>query len=899
MKVFFTEKNDGETRMFSRSDNKRQQRKQQTLSAIVLTLMLTVSILIALAPASDAQSLLDHTTYIYVVAAPNPVGIGDTTYISFFLPSVPPAQLPVATPRFGVWPGITLTITKPDGSVQEITNLSTSYAGAGTIPYNPTIKGTYTIVAKFAGYTIQTGPAKGQYYRPCTSPPATLNVNAERLPGPISYPLPSNYWTFPIEAQNQRWSIYAGNWLAGNFPNPSMTQAWNPYTEGPYTAHIMWAQKWLTGGLMGGNFGTRQYGQGRWPGGGNQYFTPFVANGILYVNLPEYYLTTTGGTNQISGFEAVDLATGEVLWKNTVNDSISFMQVFSYYSTMMSGGWNYLWSTQGNSWRMYDTLNGNLVMTAANVQSGGKITFGPNGEILVYYVSGSPRNWLAMWNSTLFVGYAEQQVGYTYGPSYVPNTVWAPPMGTYNFSLGFQWNVSIPSLTSPSISNGILPGDLVIVQRSIGATNTSDPKVERTAFNIKYDLYPTTGSNLSGQAQVLWGPINTTLYIDNGGYERLETISYTNDHVPVFVTYSREKLQMNAYNALTGQFMYSTEPFGNAFAMFTSESNNIQAADGKLFAGGYDGTMHCYDLATGKLLWEYYVGDAGLNTAYGTWPIEGSYSYYAIAGGMVVMAANEHSPNNPTWLGGQIWAVNETDGTLVWKIDSFQYETQPIVVVDGQVLNLNFYDGKLYDFGKGPSATTVSAPQAALASEQAVTISGTVTDQSIGAKGTPAISDESMTEWMEYMYMQKPKPENATGVQVVLTAIDPNHNTQNIGTTTTDSNGNFGIMWTPPVPGLYKIIATFKGTNAYWGSDATAYMSVQSATAAPAVTSTPTPTQAPTQTPPPTATAIPTASPSPAPNLGSNPNTALIVAVVAIIIIAVVATIAYVLRRRK
>ena len=50
-------------------------------------------------------------------------------------------------------------------------------------------------------------------------------------------------------------------------------------------------------------------------------------------------------------------------------------------------------------------------------------------------------------------------------------------------------------------------------------------------------------------------------------------------------------------------------------------------------------------------------------TAYGTWPIDGSYSYYTITADAIYMGANEHSPGNPTWLGGQIWAVNITDGT--------------------------------------------------------------------------------------------------------------------------------------------------------------------------------------------------------------------------------------------
>jgi hypothetical protein len=887
-------------KMFSNSENKRKIFGHKALCAAVLTLMMAISTGIAAVPMSSAQTLLDHNTYIYVVAAPNPIGLGETTYITYFLPNVPPAQLPVSAPRFGVWNGITVSITKPDGKTENMTNLSSSYAAAGTIAYTPTQKGSYIIVASFAGQTIASGSSKGQYYEPSTSPPTTLNVTDTPTPPPISYPLPSNYWTFPIEAQNQRWNIYSGNWLAGNFPNSSMSQAWNPWTEGPYSAHIMWAKEWVTGGLVGGNNEAKQYGQGRWPGGGNQYFTPFIANGILYANLPEYYLTSTGGTNQISGFEAIDLATGEVIWKNTANDSIAFMQVLNYYSTMMSGSWSYLWSTQaGTTWRMYDTLTGNLVQTITNVPTGGRVTFGPSGELCVYFISGSPRNWLAMWNSTLFEGWAEQQVGYMYGPTYAPNTVWAPPVGTYNFSLGMQWNVTIPSVSGIGFTNAFLPNDLIVCSRSISATNTTGTALEQIAFSIKPNLYPDSGGNLSGQVQVLWGPVNRTTFIDGSSYERIETASYTNSGVPVYVMYSREKLQMNAYNARTGQFMYSTQPFETVWGMFTGESNNIQAADGKLFAGGYDGTMHCYDLATGTLLWTYFVGNAGLNTAYGSWPFDGSYSYYDIAGDLVIMGANEHSPNNPTWLGGKIWAVNTTDGKLVWKISSFQYETQPMPVVGNQLLNLNFYDGKLYDFGRGPSATTVSAPQAALTSGQPVTITGTVTDQSVGAKGTPAISDDNMTAWMEYLYMQKPKPTDAKGVQVVLTAIDPNHNSLQIGTATSDSNGNYGFMWTPPVPGLYQVKATFAGTNSYWGSDATAYFSVQTAPSASPVAPAPTPTQTSTETPPTTITATPTATPSIAPSVGGNSSTALYVGIAAVAVIVAIVVVALVLRRRK
>ncbi len=75
-------------------------------------------------------------------------------------------------------------------------------------------------------------------------------------------------------------------------------------------------------------------------------------------------------------------------------------------------------------------------------------------------------------------------------------------------------------------------------------------------------------------------------------------------------------------------------------------------------------------------------------------------------------------------------------------------------------------------------------------------ITDTVTDQSAGQKGSPAISDASMSGYMEYLYMDYAKPD-ATGVTVKLTAIDPNKNLIDIATVTSDMNGNFGYLWTP------------------------------------------------------------------------------------------------------
>jgi hypothetical protein len=102
-----------------------------------------------------------------------------------------------------------------------------------------------------------------------------------------------------------------------------------------------------------------------------------------------------------------------------------------------------------------------------------------------------------------------------------------------------------------------------------------------------------------------------------------------------------------------------------------------------------------------------------------------------------------------------------------------------------------------------------------------------VTDQSSGdtclgipVAGTPAIADEYMTEWMEYLYMQKPMPLSATGVEVTLETLDPNGDFYEIGKVTSDANGMFKLMWEPPVPGEYTIIASFAGSESYWRSTA-------------------------------------------------------------------------------
>ena len=241
--------------------------------------------------------------------------------------------------------------------------------------------------------------------------------------------------------------------------------------------------------------------------------------------------------------------------------------------------------------------------------------------------------------------------------------------------------------------------------------------------------------------------------------------------------------------------------------------------------------------------------------------------------------------------------IDADTGKCLWNITGWK---RLPAISDGILTTVDSYDGQLYAIGKGPSQTTVSISQNPVTKGSSTMILGTVTDESPGAKGTAAVSDESMSEWMAHLYMQKPKPTNVNGVQVTISAIDPLGETEQIGTATTDTNGNYGIMWTPQFEGQYKIIAKFAATNSYGSSEASTYLGVSPALAQP--TSAPT-TNAPTSTPSATQTPVPTAiSPSPTvaptPGTGISTETLLIAGAAIVIIIAVIAA-ALVLRKRK
>jgi hypothetical protein len=301
----------------------------------------------------------------------------------------------------------------------------------------------------------------------------------------------------------------------------------------------------------------------------------------------------------------------------------------------------------------------------------------------------------------------------------------------------------------------------------------------------------------------------------------------------VFLQAEDETFKWLGYSLDTGDLLWG--PVGdddfNAFQLYGGGEGNGQigyVAYGNLYVQGYGGEIHCYDTLTGNLEWEY-SGTSSIETAWGYTPIFIS----AIADGKVYAFNNEHSPNTPYYKGEKIYCLDAFTGKELWTLMGWSGQTggrgtSTAVLADGYLCYYNYYDNQVYSIGKGPSQTTLEVAPKVIPKDSSVLIEGMVLDKSPGTKqneqatrfpnGVPAIADEYMSEWMEYLYMQKPCPEQTIGVQVKLTAVDPNGNSVDVGTVTSDGYGVFKKMWTPEIEGEYTIVATFDGSESYWTS---------------------------------------------------------------------------------
>jgi hypothetical protein len=270
-------------------------------------------------------------------------------------------------------------------------------------------------------------------------------------------------------------------------------------------------------------------------------------------------------------------------------------------------------------------------------------------------------------------------------------------------------------------------------------------------------------------------------------------------------------------------------------------SRDIRVAYGKVFSASVSGIVYCYDALTGDLEWTYEASDPYSEML---WSNNWWLKIQFITDGKIYLTHIEHSPIDPRPRGAPYICLDVETGEEVFRVDGAFRGTHwggAGIIGDSIIATMNTYDQRIYAIGKGASETTAKINQDVITLGSSAQITGTVMDISPGTQstaltirfpsGVPAISDEDMGEWMKYVYMQFERPSDAEGVTVVFCAIDPNGNYMDIDRTTTNSYGDYALAFKPEMEGTYEIIATFEGSDGYYGSTATTFLTVDPAPA--------------------------------------------------------------------
>jgi len=784
-----------------------------------MLLMLSFVASMLAVPNANAQ-VKQITSYAFVDALPNPAGVGQPVLINWGLVDY------LQNVRDG-W-NVTLQIFHPNGKVENVSGMTWS---TGTVGRKMSFSepGNYTLRCAFDGeyylYSTATNARTG-YYRPCVSENITLEIRGDGFwkgdhPG---HSLPSEYWTRPVDAQLREWFSMLGSWYV---QKPRNTNLFAPYNDAPTTAHILWSTPdgQYLGGLGSGEFGAEPYQHG------DAYEAKFngaiIVGGILFYNVAPVYSGSGNALNQT--VRAIDLHTGKTLWTKDVSNApfgstarLTRGQTVSLITPNNRGLWSYLWVTAGTTWYALDPLTGNHIYTMTGVPSG-TVYYGPSGEMLIYSVSTVDGvSSLRTWNSTRTVMWNREG----------------------NSGGGDAWGSGVNTAGSPNVfnaTNGYNSQRDIVLPRNFGSpvhvfvgdraifANISTAGVTLSAVALDDENY---GQRLFTDR--FWAP-KSNLWEQYLSIVTRDTQSgwaaFSNDpYVGVFWT--KEDRVNHVFSLETGRHLYSTEPqvFADSWGGATSNSSPEKViVYGKLIEGSGGGIIYCYDAADGTLLWTFEQKDK-YNESYhreNWWAVP-----CFVSSGMIYIGYQVHSSQVPLPRGAPFYALDIETGEVVWQIDGAFRQLAwggRAIIGDSIIATIDSYDSQVYAIGKGPSAMTVTASNAVVTATDTVLISGTVMDVSPGteqdnvirrfSKGVPAVSDESMSDWMLYVYKNFARPEGTTGVEVTVFVQQGDH-VINVGKTVSDANGRFSIPWATPegATGVFDVIAYFDGSGGYFGS---------------------------------------------------------------------------------
>jgi len=727
----------------------------------------------------------------YLSFEPNPIGVGQMLLVNVFMTP------PLNTERY--FEDYLVKIQKPDGTIVTVGPFDAYIAdtsgwfnyvpdAAGTWKFQFVMQGMYFPAGRYLQYRDITGRTRSYivtntsgtlrdsaYYNPVSTAWQELTVQQDPVMSWYS-PLPTDYWTQPVSSNNREWAQimcdfpWVGPGGGKNFPANTNLYGSNyeitPYCEAPNTAHIAWYRQVVAGGIVGSNYPTmpiRSYGSGESTYAG---WPDIIWFGRCYQSMTKVF----DGVTQ-SVWECYDLRTGEVYWDkpnvSVVPDNIEYA---GSSATLIAI------STTGN-----DTLIKYNPMTGAMT-----------GNYSIYPLTSGNyyKNGYALTLQTIT----------TPAPTHYQLINWTTTGTSATLASRIVSNISFPL---SSISN-------YDFEAGIGAReSTTAPNGTGVAGTVRLECASlTTGALL---CNVTAGDGGLYPY---SGAQQLDHGKFTDLIAGYFL----------CWDATSGKLLYTSEMMAYPWGAASFGSYELRSGYGMYYWQGYDG-VYGFDWDTGKIVWHNW-GEKGVpfeypygNASFALHPWGGSY----LADGKVFASNGEHSPTQPVSRGWKLYAMNATTGETIWSIAG---ALDVGGISNGYIMTQSRYDGRQYCFGKGLSATTVSAPMTAVPLGSSVLIEGTVLDQSPGQPGTPCVSAESMSTQMEYLHMQMPIDGyyhniTMTGVPVTIVAIDSSGQSTVVGTATSNAYyGTFALNWTAPKEDKWTISAIFAGDDSYGSSTA-------------------------------------------------------------------------------
>jgi len=831
--------------------------------------MLTISVKGAVTALPGVSEGGHIPTFLYLVVGPNPIGVGQTvTANAFFGSNIIDTEIPSAAhPQ-----NYNVTVTTPSGSTTSLT-LAADKTGGGYATYVPTTVGTYKFQAHYGGQAFARPGWIGFIQDPADSPVETLIVQQAPITErayPFT-PLPTSWWQTPVSAENTQnwWQIMGPQLFPGTYNSTTLC---NPYTEPVLSGHVLWTKPWIAGGVAGGPaagpgeqngayWTVRQY---------EQPYNPIIISGRMWAQQQPQ----SGSSN--NGILCVDLYTGETIYRiNTTSTPSMGLQtpiffpngygavqyvIFTTGSLTPAETGGHLIVSTGTQANMYDGLTGIYICSIVNGTSPSQRNEDANGNIIGYYQNATA-GYQSIWTQKPFNTLQPDGSSVPGTPQLVKRVAinsTAPALCKFNYTKCL-WNAM-------STSGGLQIGTNTAIDFRLGIEYV---KSIPTTLDGKA-IYPVLGSlgganlALCGDQIILNSYIYPTFYWTNG-WEVLAAFNkdtgaltwiknYTYPTYPwllpwqdtwshglsmnvngLMIQYEMHNWNIQALDSNTGNVVWTTQlkaPWGdgapNVYSELASGITSGMNWNGQWYVVTFGGEIWDVNVADGRTIWytntTNLMGPSGIETPYNIWPIWTAQNPQIMAPGVLYLG-DSHQYNPPLFHGAQLIAVNATDGSLLWKELNFPMPGQGIAY--GVLLHLNGYDGQIWAYGKGPSAVTVTAPDIGVTTDTPIRIRGTVMDVSAGTLqdeqkfafpyGVPCVSEASQSAFMEYVYENQAEPTNTTGVPVTLTETDHNGNTYTIGTTRTDASGTFGFTWTPPIEGNYTIIATFAGSNSYYG----------------------------------------------------------------------------------